>query len=203
MSRKYRLSTALDVDDLLMECTEYAIELANEDYKFDPPMTIYEKGRWGKMGTRSDSIYPYFRDPAFYRNQPVYKGAVRLEIGLVDDVDAHLVADLKKIRIRRIVRHPHRIYVELLAEPDVALELFRAHYISVHRARVVMVDAVQLHPAAIHEKEIALYLDSPEADARLHAAARYLVIHVVEHRILGVPFGRGKIPEQHLCPFPL
>ena len=75
MSRKYRLSTALDVDDLLMECTEYAIELANEDYKFDPPMTIYEKGRWGKMGTRSDSIYPYFRDPAFYRNQPVYKGA--------------------------------------------------------------------------------------------------------------------------------
>ena len=75
MSRKYKLSTALDVDDLLMECTEYAIQLANEDYQFDPPMTIYEKGRWGKMGTRSDSIYPYFRDPAFYRNQPVYKGA--------------------------------------------------------------------------------------------------------------------------------
>ena len=32
MSRKYKLSTALDVDDLLMECTEYAIQLANEDY---------------------------------------------------------------------------------------------------------------------------------------------------------------------------
>ena len=43
MSRKYRLSTALDVDDLLMECTSYAIRLANEKYKFDPPMTIYEK----------------------------------------------------------------------------------------------------------------------------------------------------------------
>ena len=42
MTRKYRLSTALDVDDLLMECTEYAIQLANEDYQFDPPMTIYE-----------------------------------------------------------------------------------------------------------------------------------------------------------------
>ena len=75
MSRKYRLSTALDVDDLLMECTSYAIRLANEKYKFDPPMTIYEKDRWGKLGTRADSIYPYFSDPEFYRTQPVYEGA--------------------------------------------------------------------------------------------------------------------------------
>ncbi len=75
MSRKYRLSTALDVDDLLMECTSYAIRLANEKYHFDPPMTIYEKDRWGKLGTRADSIYPYFNDPDFYRTQPVYEGA--------------------------------------------------------------------------------------------------------------------------------
>ena len=45
MSRKYRLSTALDIDDLLMECTGYAVRLANEKYKFDPPLTIYEKER--------------------------------------------------------------------------------------------------------------------------------------------------------------
>lgn len=75
MSRKYRLSTALDVDDLLMECTAYAIRLANEKYHFDPPMTIYEKDRWGKLGTRADSIYPYFSDGEFYRTQPVYEGA--------------------------------------------------------------------------------------------------------------------------------
>ena len=75
MSRKYRLSTALDVDDLLMECTSYAIRLANEKHQFDPPMTIYEKSHWGKTGTRMDSIYPYFTDGDFYRNQPVYPGA--------------------------------------------------------------------------------------------------------------------------------
>ena len=75
MSRKYRLSTALDVDDLLMECTSYAIRLANERHHFDPPMTIYEKDKWGKVGTRADSIYPYFNDPEFYRTQPVYEGA--------------------------------------------------------------------------------------------------------------------------------
>ena len=75
MSRKYRLSTALDIDDLLMECTAYAIRLANQDHHFDPPMTIYEKDHWGKLGTRADSIYPYFSDPEFYRTQPVYEGA--------------------------------------------------------------------------------------------------------------------------------
>ncbi len=75
MRRKYRLSTALDVDDLLMECTAYAIRLANEKHGFDPPMTIYEKKRWGKLGTRADSIYPYFSDAEFYRTQPVYEGA--------------------------------------------------------------------------------------------------------------------------------
>ena len=73
--KKYRLSTALDIDDLLMECTSYAIRLANEKYGFDPPLTIYEKYKWGKMGTRADSIYPYFKDPEFYRTQPVYEGA--------------------------------------------------------------------------------------------------------------------------------
>ena len=75
MSRKYRLSVALDVDDLLIECTSYAIRLANEKHGFDPPISIYEKNGWGKLGTRADSIYPFFQDPEFYRIQPVYEGA--------------------------------------------------------------------------------------------------------------------------------
>ena len=75
MNRKYRLSTALDIDDLLMECTSYAIRLANEKYHFDPPMTLYEKDSWGPRGTRVDAIYDYFRDAEFYRTQPVYPGA--------------------------------------------------------------------------------------------------------------------------------
>lgn len=75
MNKKYRLSTALDIDDILMECTSYAIRLANEKYKFDPPMTIYEKEKWGKIGKRIDSIYSYFEDGEFYRTQPVYAGA--------------------------------------------------------------------------------------------------------------------------------
>ena len=75
MNRKFRLSTALDIDDLLMECVPYAIRLANEKYRFDPPLTIYEVNRWGKLGTRADVIFEFFEDPDFYRNQPVIRGA--------------------------------------------------------------------------------------------------------------------------------
>ena len=75
MNRKFRLSTALDIDDLLMECVPYAIRLANEKYHFDPPLSIYEVNRWGKLGTRADVIFEFFEDPDFYRNQPVIKGA--------------------------------------------------------------------------------------------------------------------------------
>lgn len=75
MNRKHRLSTALDIDDLLMECTEYAIRLANEKYKFDPPISMYEITGWGPLGTRADVIREYFDDPEFYRTQPVIQGA--------------------------------------------------------------------------------------------------------------------------------
>ena len=75
MSKRFRMSTALDVDDLLMECVPYAIKLANEKYKFDPPLTIYEVNRWGKLGTRADVIFEFFSDPEFFKNQPVIDGA--------------------------------------------------------------------------------------------------------------------------------
>ena len=74
MNRKFRLSVARDIDDLLMECVPYAIKLANEKYKFDPPLTIYEVDHWGKLGTRADVIFEFFTEE-FFRTQPVIKGA--------------------------------------------------------------------------------------------------------------------------------
>ena len=75
MSKRFRMSTALDVDDLLMECIPYAVKLANEKYKFDPPLTIYEFDKWGRLGTRADVVFDFFDDPEFFRNQPVIEGA--------------------------------------------------------------------------------------------------------------------------------
>ena len=75
MSKRFRMSCALDVDDLLLECIPYAIKLANDKYHFDPPLTIYEVDKWGKLDSRADVIFEFFDDPDFYRNQPVIKGA--------------------------------------------------------------------------------------------------------------------------------
>ena len=75
MNRKFRLSTALDIDDLLLECVPYALRLANEKYRFDPPLSIYEVNGWGKLGTRTDVMFEFFNDPEFYRNQPAIAGA--------------------------------------------------------------------------------------------------------------------------------
>ncbi len=75
MAKRFRMSTALDVDDLLLECIPYAIKLANEKYKFDPPITIHEVNKWGKLNNRADIIFEFFKDPEFFRNQPVIKGA--------------------------------------------------------------------------------------------------------------------------------
>ena len=75
MNRNFRLSVALDIDDLLMECTEYAIKLANEKYKYDPPITIYEANGWGKLGTRVDVVHEFFSEASFYETQPVIEGA--------------------------------------------------------------------------------------------------------------------------------
>lgn len=75
MNRSFRLSTALDVDDLLLECIPYAIRLANEKYKFDPPLTVHEVTGWGKMGTRADIIFEFMDTPEFFATQPVVAGA--------------------------------------------------------------------------------------------------------------------------------
>ena len=69
------MSTALDVDDVLLECIPYAIKLANEKYQFNPPLTIHEVDHWGHLGTRADVIFEYFEDPEFFRSQPVIEGA--------------------------------------------------------------------------------------------------------------------------------
>ena len=120
MNRKYRLSTALDIDDLLMECTSYAIRLANEKYEFDPPLSIYEIDRWGKLGTRADAIFEFFDDPDFFRNQPVVEGAKEFVRKLSHIAEVFVATSIKPefmgIRATRIIQEfpeisPDHIYM--------------------------------------------------------------------------------------------
>lgn len=120
MSKRFRMSTALDVDDLLLECIPYAIRLANEKYKFDPPITIYEVDRWGKLGTRADVIFEFFDDPEFFRNQPVIEGAKEFVRKLSKMTDIFISTSVTPkfmgIRAERIIQEfpeipPEHIYM--------------------------------------------------------------------------------------------
>ncbi len=120
MSKRFRMSCALDVDDLLMECVPYAIRLANEKYKFDPPLTIYEVDRWGKLGTRADVIFEFFDDPEFFINQPVIEGAKEFvkKLSRITEVFicTSIVPKFMGIRAERIMKEfpeipPEHIYM--------------------------------------------------------------------------------------------
>ena len=106
MNRKFRLTTALDIDDLLMECIPYAIRLANEKYQFDPPLSIYEVDRWGKLGTRADVIFEFFTEE-FFRTQPVIKGAKEFVRKLSRMTEVYVCTSVypeyMSIRIQRIM----------------------------------------------------------------------------------------------------
>ena len=120
MKRKFPLSVALDIDDVLMECVPYAIRLANEKYQFDPPLTIYEVDRWGKLGTRADVIFEFFSDPEFFRTQPVMKGAKKMVRQLCQMtevfVSTSIYPEFMSIRAQRIMEEfpeisPDHIYM--------------------------------------------------------------------------------------------
>lgn len=120
MDRKYKLSIALDIDDLLMECVPYAIRLANEKYQFEPPLSIHEIDRWGKLGTRADVIFEFFEDPDFFRNQPVAKGAKEFVKKLSQIAEVFVATSIKPefmgIRATRIIQEfpeisPDHIYM--------------------------------------------------------------------------------------------
>lgn len=108
MDRKYKLSIALDIDDVLMECVPYAIRLANEKYNFEPPLTIYEIDKWGKLGTRADVIFEFFDDPDFFKYQPVLQGAKEFVHKLSQIAEVFVATSIKPdfmgIRASRIMQ---------------------------------------------------------------------------------------------------
>lgn len=120
MSKRFRMSTALDVDDLLLECIPYAVKLANEKYKFDPPLTIYEFDKWGKLGTRADVVFEFFDDPEFFKNQPVIEGAKEFvkKLSKMTEIfiSTSIVPKFMGIRAERIIEEfpeipPEHIYM--------------------------------------------------------------------------------------------
>lgn len=75
MSKRFKLRFGIDVDDILMSCNQYAVELANQKYEFNPPLALEEFTQWGRSGKRGDVVFEYYNTAEFYQTQPIYDGA--------------------------------------------------------------------------------------------------------------------------------
>lgn len=75
LSKKNKFRVGLDVDDVLLPCIGLAIECANRDHQFNPPLTIDEVTSWSPCGKRMDAIFEYFGKEEFYKAQTPFEGA--------------------------------------------------------------------------------------------------------------------------------
>lgn len=75
LKKTHKFKIGLDVDDVLLPCIEQAIEWANRDYSFNPPITMNEIKNWNPCGSRSDVIFEYFKKEEFFRSQKPFPGA--------------------------------------------------------------------------------------------------------------------------------
>lgn len=74
--KRFGLKIGIDVDDVLFACNEYAVELANKEFGFQPPIACEEIVAWGSTGNfRSDCILEYYKQDTFFKQQPVIEGA--------------------------------------------------------------------------------------------------------------------------------
>lgn len=73
MKRK-ALRIGVDVDDVLYNCNQHAIDLLCED-NVCSPMSIYDISSWGPSGSMLDARIAYFSRADFVENQPILPGA--------------------------------------------------------------------------------------------------------------------------------
>ncbi|MCD8299752.1 MAG: guanylate kinase [Clostridiales bacterium] len=64
------LTFGIDWDDVIAPLNDRAIEMANEEYDFDPPLTIEDITSWENTG-RASVIKKYYNDPRLYDRQVV------------------------------------------------------------------------------------------------------------------------------------
>ncbi len=64
------LTFGIDWDDVIAPLNDRAIEMANEEYEFDPPLTLEDITSWENTG-RASVIKKYYDDPRLYDRQYV------------------------------------------------------------------------------------------------------------------------------------
>ena len=85
------IRVALDCDDVLFSCNQYAIDMANKEKNFNPKLQLHELIKWGKQMNRADAIFEYYSRADFYQSQPVLKGAKEFVKKLCEIADVYII----------------------------------------------------------------------------------------------------------------
>jgi len=112
---------------------------------------------------------------------------VRLDVRLVDDVQAEPVAELEPVRVVRIVRRAHGVDVELLHQLHVPLHQLPGDRASACVIVLVPVDPGDQHGLAVDEQLTVANLDVPEAERRRDGLAVGAELERVQRRVLRRP----------------
>lgn len=108
MRRVHKFTVMLDADDVLLSCIGQAIEWANRDYAFNPPLAIEEVTQWDPSGKRTDVIFQYFKREDFFEAQQPLQGAQEFVRKLSKIAEVFLVtaipAEFTGIRFKQLKR---------------------------------------------------------------------------------------------------
>ena len=108
---------------------------------------------------------------------------VRLDVRLVDGVQAEPVAELEPVRVVRIVRGAHGVDVELLHQPHIPLHQLPRDRAATRVVVVMPVDAGDQHRLAVDEQLTVAYLDVSEAERGHHRLPACAELERVQGRI--------------------
>ncbi len=85
-----RIKIGLDVDDVLNNNNLVCIEMANEEYGFDPPLNIQDIDSWENTG-RASVIHKYYEDPELYRRQTISEETKKIVRELNNMADVYFI----------------------------------------------------------------------------------------------------------------
>lgn len=106
--KRFRLKVGIDVDDVLFSCDQYAIDMANAKWHYDPPLSIEELDTWGLSGKRTDVIFELFKEKEFFETQPVIKGAQEFIRKLSEIAEVYFITaiapEYMSIRARKLIK---------------------------------------------------------------------------------------------------
>ncbi len=85
-----RPKIGLDWDDVLAPFNDVAIEMANEKYKLDPPLTLEDVTSWNNTG-RAAVIKEFYYDEALYHRQVVSEKTKRCVRQLMKIADVYII----------------------------------------------------------------------------------------------------------------